>query len=75
MSHFSYITNKSILDIKIFEKRFRKTKVALRLLKKQSNENYNLKLILDIIEKIKFLNIKIENKIKTKTQKALQFFL
>jgi len=74
MSHFSYITNKSILDIKIFEKRFRKTKVALRLLKKQSNENYNLKLILDIIEKIKFLNIKIENKIKTKTQKALQFF-
>jgi len=74
MSYSLYTTNKSILDIKIFEKRLRETKVALKLLERQDNKNYNLKLIFDIIEKIKFLNIKIENKIKTKTQEALQIF-
>lgn len=74
MSHFLCTIDKSILDIKIFEKRLRETKVALKLLERQNNKSYNLDLTFDIIKKIKFLNIKIENKIKTKTQETLRVF-
>jgi hypothetical protein len=74
MSHFSCTIDESILDIKIFEKRLQETKVALRSSGEQNNENYNLNLALDAIEKTKFLNIKVENKVKAKTQKAPRVF-
>lgn len=67
MSHFSCTIDESILDIKIFKERLRETKVALGPLGEQNNENYNLNLALNAIEKTKFLNIKVENKIKAKT--------
>jgi len=72
MSHFSCTIDKSISDIEIFEKRLRETKFALNNSERQSDKNYNLNLTLETIEKIKFLDIKINNKIKTKTQEALR---
>jgi hypothetical protein len=74
MPHFSCTIDEPIPDIETFEERLRETKVALGSSGGQGDEGYNLDLALDAIEEAKFLNIKVENKVKAKAQKAPRVF-
>jgi len=74
MPHSPCTIDEPIPDIEAFEEMLQEAKVALGPSGGQGDEGYNLDLALVVIEEAKFLNTKVENKVKAKAQEAPRVF-
>jgi hypothetical protein len=74
MPHSPCTIDEPMPDIETFEERLREAKFALGDSGGQGGEGYNLHLALEAIEEAKFLDTKVNNKVKTKAQEAPRVF-
>ncbi len=74
MPHSPYMMGEPIPDIEAFEDRLRVIKADLGPSGGQGDEGYNLDLALEAIEEAKFLDTKVEIKVKAMAQNPPRVF-